>query len=145
MTIIAWDGETLAADKQSTFANMRVTATKINRMPNGSLFAASGETSMCKALRYWYENGADLDKWPDKDKACSVLVIEKGPRILYYDAGPHPVEIEERFCAMGSGRDYAIAAMYLGHSAREAVALASHFDASCGRGIDELKLDEAPA
>lgn len=35
MTIIAWDGKTLAADKRGTVAGMAYTVTKIHRLPDG--------------------------------------------------------------------------------------------------------------
>lgn len=42
---------------------------------------------------------------------------------------------------MGSGRDFAIAAMHCGKTAREAVEIASLYENGCGNGVDVL---EAP-
>ena len=46
--------------------------------------------------------------------------------------------VRERFVADGSGRDFAIAAMALGRTARQAVALAARFDVYTGGGIDSI-------
>ena len=48
--------------------------------------------------------------------------------------------MEGPFCAIGSGRDFALAAMALGHSAIEAVTVAGRFDTASGNGFDALPL-----
>lgn len=140
MTVIAWDGTTLAADKRTTLANLPHTTTKIIRAPNGALVGVSGDSGMCRTLRNWYSEGA-AETYPDKDSKCDMVVILPGPCVLLYQGGPHPIEIEDACYAMGSGRDYALMAMHLGRDAREAVALTSAFDVNCGNGIDTLTLD----
>ena len=47
--------------------------------------------------------------------------------------------VEDGFVAVGSGRDYAMATMALGHTARRAVEIACRFDPGTGNGIDELR------
>jgi hypothetical protein len=139
MTTLAWDGLTLAADRQSTEGGLRRTITKIRRAPNGALIGASGDTVMCEVLRRWYEQGADAEKYPDKDGKATLLVITRGS-ICVHDGQAIPVRFEMERYAMGSGRDYAETAMYLGKTAREAVEIASLFDSSTGMGIDTLEL-----
>jgi ATP-dependent protease HslVU (ClpYQ) peptidase subunit len=141
MTVVAWDGEILAADRQSTDAGLRRTVTKIRRAPDGRLIGAAGNTNICEALRRWWEQGADPEQFPDKDKTSHLLVIAPGGRIEFYDGHPVPAVYEAARFAMGSGRDYAEAAMYLGKNAIEAVQIAAHFDVSCGGGIDVLMFD----
>jgi hypothetical protein len=141
VTVIAWDGKTLAADRQSTDAGLRRSITKIRRAPDGCLLGAAGNSNMCEALRRWYEKGADPDKFPDKDKTSHLLVIHPTGDVDFYDGHPVPVMFEAKRFALGSGRDYAEAAMFLGKSAVEAVELACHFDCSCGNGIDTLEFE----
>lgn len=43
MSVIVWDGETLAADRQATCAGLRYTAQKIGRLEDGSLLAWTGQ------------------------------------------------------------------------------------------------------
>lgn len=138
MTVIAWDGKWLAADKQSTDVGLRRTTTKIRIAQNGNLMGASGDSGVCEALRLWYDAGAKPADFPDKDKSSRLLVIDKTGQPWFYDANPTPIRFEGQRFAMGSGRDYAETAMYLGKNAREAVEIASLFDINCGQGVDVL-------
>lgn len=145
MTVIAWDGKTLAADKQSTFCGLPRTTTKVHRAKDGSLIGATGTTAVCAALRIWYDAGAVKADFPDKDKEATLLVAKPDGTLLLWDSNPTPIVIEDKFHAIGSGRDFAIAALHLGHSAREAVEVACKYDVYCGRGIDELQHHVSPA
>jgi ATP-dependent protease HslVU (ClpYQ) peptidase subunit len=66
-----------------------------------------------------------------------MTVVNRDGSVMRYE-GAWPIPIEDRQFAMGSGRDYARAAMHLGCSAAEAVAVACEFDENCGNGIDTL-------
>lgn len=146
MTIVAYKDGVMAADKQTTSANMGMTVTKIRRLHGGSLAGASGNASMCRRLIQWVDAGGDPKDYPDGKHECIVLVVRPGGHIHLFDEGPTPIDIEDSYVAIGSGRDFAMAAMYMGASAEEAVAVASHFENNCGRGIDTLSLrDAAPA
>jgi ATP-dependent protease HslVU (ClpYQ) peptidase subunit len=139
MTVIAWDGKTLAADKQSTFCGLPRTTTKIHRAKDGSLLGAAGETAMCAALRAWYDAGAVTADFPDKSNTSHLLVIRPDGQVYLYDGHAVPIHLEDPFTALGSGRDYAMAALHLGKTAAEAVQVACVFDAWCGNGIDTLE------
>lgn len=145
MTVIAWDGKTLAADKQSTQANMARTVTKIYRVPNG-MIGICGSAVHGMELLEWFRNGRQRDKFPfpkSKDEIAHVLYIDLETVAIYNgETGPFPEYCESPFIAAGSGRDYAMAAMHLGKSAREAVEVACHFDVTCGMGVDTLDLIE---
>lgn len=140
MTCIAWDGKTLAADKRADIGGAHNTTTKIYRVGE-ALVGFSGDAAIGRAMLDWYRAGADPLKFPDcqkdRDKCCSFLVIKNG-RVSKYEHTAFPFDIENEQTAMGSGRDYARAAMYLGKTATEAVAVASLFDPGCGNGIDTL-------
>lgn len=144
MTVIAWDGKTLAADKRSTNSGNPSTVTKIRRTDNGELMAASGDHSVAVALMEWYAAGADRAKYPDNRNGeycrAYLLVVRQNGTFIKYEMESCPLEFEDRFTAMGSGRDYALAAMHLGHDARKAVEVACALDTGCGNGIDALEL-----
>jgi hypothetical protein len=141
MTVIAWDGKTLAADKQTTDAGLRRTTTKLRRAKSGELLASTGASGMCRELMDWWEAGAQKSDFPDKEDKCHLVVVRQDRTVVFYSGSPAPIHTEERFTAFGSGRDYAIAAMHLGRSAREAVELACLYESSCGSGIDTLELE----
>ncbi len=91
----------------------------------------------------WLRGCRDPNQYPEAMKSSDSLmwVIRKG-EFLRYDSGPFPARVEDKYLATGCGRDYALAAMYLGHDARRAVEVACALDSSCGNGIDTLELLE---
>lgn len=144
MTVIAWDGKTLAADRRVEHGGVISVSTKIRRIGT-LLVGVSGNFSAGLAMFDWIEKGRKPEDYPEVQKkyddySCGCLVIENG-RIFKYESGPFPLEFEQTFFAIGSGREFATAAMYCGKTAREAVEIASLFDSGCGNGVDVL---EAP-
>lgn len=59
-----------------------------------------------------------------------------------YERTPHPLKFPPQQFAIGSGRDFALAAMYLGCDAAGAVHVACEFDSACGNGVDVVTLQE---
>jgi hypothetical protein len=56
--------------------------------------------------------------------------------------GDYPRTVtEDAHHAIGSGRDFAAAAMYLGKTAREAVEVAMALTGFCGHGVDTLEFE----
>lgn len=140
MTTIAWDGKTLAADKQATWNDVARATTKIRRAKNGELLGFSGSALMQEPWFDWVENGGDFPE-PPKDCGGNMLRIHlDGSFTLYcgdkygttYDAG--------QTFAIGSGADFALAAMEMGKTAKQAVKLACKIDLNSGLGVDTLTL-----
>ena len=145
MTIIAWDGRTLAADKRTSFGTEFTTTTKIKRI-NGSLVGCAGDTALCAAMFAWAEAGYAIDAFPHEQKdrviCVSMLVINPDGRVLHYGPQPHPFTIEDKTYTIGSGSQFAAAAMHLGLDAHRAVEVACELDINCGNGIDTLILEQ---
>lgn len=152
VTVIAWDGKTMAGDRRALYVGLARTVAKIRRGPDGSLVGFSGDGWQAEELFHWFVNGAAPEKMPpaqrDKDDWASMLVVKlvlkrEGveAEVWSYERSPFPVRLYDPFTAIGAGRDYALAAMHLGKCAREAVEVASHFDISCGNGVDVLELE----
>ena len=139
MTVIAWDGKSLAADKAATSVGYSRTVTKIHRVPQGVVgFAGNGEDAL--ELLNWFQQGAKAEDYPkwDKDSTTSAMLAKPDGTCWSYGRLPYPQQCEDAFDAMGAGRDYALAAMYLGSSAEEAVRVACALDVTCGKGVDVL-------
>lgn len=144
MTIIAWDGTTLAADKRACTGGSHFTVTKIWRDGPDRLVGGTGAWARSGAFRQWLAGGAKPADYPEnpKDDDLYLMIVHRDGRIQKYENTPWPVTIEEPYYAIGSGRDYARAAMHLGQSARGAVEVACLFDEACGNGIDTLTFED---
>jgi ATP-dependent protease HslVU (ClpYQ) peptidase subunit len=92
----------------------------------------------------WVQKGRDPAAFPadqrNKDNWQPMLVIEADGTPSLYDQTPFPIRQEQAYIAIGSGRDFAMAAMYLRKTAVEAVEVAIALNSGCGNGIDELRL-----
>jgi len=144
MTIVAWDGKTLAADRAATNCGYRRTLTKIFRVPGG-LVGFAGDGSRAMALLEWFRAGCKPDEYPafqrDAETAVGNIFVTNEGESLTYLYTPYPERRLDRFDAIGSGRDYALAAMHLGCDAKQAVQVACALDNGCGNGIDTLTLE----
>ena len=143
MTCIAWDGKTLAADKMSCSVGYGYTVTKVHRLASGALAAFSGDGDGAMTLLHWLNGARADDKYPpgQKDNETSALVIERDGSVWSFGKTPHAQRIECARYAMGHGRDFALMAMRLGKTAREAVELTCELDVFCGNGVDTLEFD----
>jgi hypothetical protein len=109
--------------------------TKLWRLPNGSLFGGAGLMEHILAARAWLEEGGDKPEGLDD---FTGILVESGRA---YRLGEKLIRdrIVERCHAVGSGSDFAITAMHLGKTAREAVLIAARFDPRTGGGVDVLE------
>jgi hypothetical protein len=143
MTVIAWDGKTLAADRRSNSSwGVHDTVTKISRH-NGQLLAVAGKGDVALEMKAWWMAGAGLAQFPASartDDGGNLIVITDDRRVLQFGVGPIPIEMQGRFYVVGCGGDIALAAMHCGRTAAEAVALACELNGNCGNGIDTLEL-----
>lgn len=142
MTVIAWDGKTLAADKMSCSAGYGYTVTKVHRLADGSVAAFAGDVDSAMALLHWLNGDRDAATYPDAQKTNDTSAFVVGPdgKAVSYGKTPHPQVMEDRYYSMGHGRDFALAAMHCGKTAREAVELTCLLDVYCGNGVDTLEL-----
>lgn len=141
MTTIAWDGKMLAADRRFSGGNGSFTTTKIRRV-KGCLVAMAGNFSLALELAQWFEDGANPKEFPsanrDIDKGATLVVIQADGLIFKYESSPVPCPFYDKKIAIGSGGDFARAAMHLGVAADVAVEIAALFDNTTGNGVNTL-------
>ena len=146
--MIAWDGKTLAADKRATNGTLIRTTTKAFHLGD-SLAAYSGNVDFGEEVLAWFKDGHDPAKFPpsqrDKDDWCGLLIVWPDGSLRRYERTPYPIKYPPQQFAIGCGRDFALAAMHLGKTAAEAVAVACVFDSACGNGVDVLSFEEPPS
>ncbi len=152
MSVIAWDGKTLAADKRACRGTLIYTTTKIFHKEviwkndpkdiRKVLLGYCGDADGGQEMMAWFCAGADPDKFPPSQRTengwAGLLVITKSGQIMKYERTPYSVPVDDDQFTVGSGRDLATMAMYLGKTSKEAVELACLFDSACGNGIDIL-------
>lgn len=144
MSVIVWDGKTLAADRQATSGNLARTTTKIFRHGD-LLFGGAGTHTALEALREWVMGGCDKTKFPtmpvDGNNIPHLWVINRNGHIAKFEDSPYPITYADKVFAEGSGRDFAYGAMAMGADAVRAVEIANQYDVHCGGGVDVLTFD----
>jgi len=105
------------------------------RKSKNSIYGAAGDWD--KILKFYHaiETGGDLDS------DCDIEVLELRPDGLWvYEGTIIPAKLKNTFYSIGSGAPYALAAMHLGKSPKEAVELAALYDPGTRGPVDVLKL-----
>lgn len=140
MTTIAFDGRTLAADKQTTTGGTPTPTTKVfsAMSPRGErwLYACAGNTAECQEFTRRVKAGQEMRTFTD----LGILAI--GPRGEVWICSQDLVWCRQmvKQWAIGSGADFALGAMAAGASAVKAVQIASRLNVNTGLGVDALKL-----
>ena len=143
MTVIAWDGKTLAADKLICFGATNGTVTKIQRFGD-CLVGLAGDFAIGTELLEWFKAGADPDNYPQSNRSfesgASLILIKPDKTVWKYENAPYPFKLEGDFFAFGSGDESALVAMEAGCDAKRAVEITCKYNTGCGNGVDTLKL-----
>ena len=144
MSVVAWDGKNLAADKLMCGNDCTRTTTKIFRVKD-AVIAFTGDIACGLILLDWYKDGCKKEDYPafqtDKEDWTRMIIADKkGCR--FYEKYPIAIEVEDPYSAWGSGRDFAMGALAMGATAGEAVKVASMFCLSCGGGTDNHPVHE---
>ena len=137
MTTVAWDGKTLACDSQGDRGGLRHgVPTKIWRLNDGRLFGGCGDWADVLDVLAWLDG--DSPRPEGVQDFSGLLISPLGCKILTARLSMH--DAPWSFFAIGSGRDFAIAAMHLGCCARDALAVACAYDTYSGGNIHEIAL-----
>ena len=140
MSVVVWDGISLAADRQCTNGEFRFNTQKLFRHQNGTLSAFTGSIDTGLAMRRWYDEGAQRETWPvgQRHENWSRLIIATDIAVFYYEQEPEAIPLLQKQMAWGSGRDFALGALAMGATAQQAVEIANQYCISCGFGVDVL-------
>ena len=111
---------------------------KLRRGKN-SVYGACGDWDKCLKMLQVLESGGELDS----DIDVTVLELRsdgKDNGLWVYEGTIIPARIKNDFWAIGTGANYAIAAMHLGASPTEAVKIACLYDTSSHEPVDTMRL-----
>jgi hypothetical protein len=145
MTIIVFDGVTLAADRLAVCSNLKRNMTKIWRHGD-IMFGGAGVRTNIEAMRNWVLGGCDPAKFPKLQKnehqTDAFWVINRNGVIRKFEDEPFALEYTDTIFAEGGGRDFAYGAMAMGATAVQAVEIANRYDLYCGGGVDSLSFND---
>jgi hypothetical protein len=151
MTVVAWDGVTLAADRMVCLDGYSYQATKVHRIDRDTIVGISGDISSGLRFVQWLKSGADratpLVSEDDPEPEFNALVVMRTPegvRLFRYEDQCVPIPLLDTRHALGAGAEYAAAALHLGVSAARAVEVACALCEHCAGGPDVMTLDDAP-
>ena len=144
MTVIAWDGKSIVADKRSCNNFRAATVTKLHRVGGDRILAVSGDLAKGLELVKWVGAGmvpGDLPAFQRTQDYVPLAMWVRGSGIWIFEDSAVPFHVEEPVWAGGSGRDYALAAMHLGCDARRAAEVACELSFGCGNGLDVMRFE----
>lgn len=138
MTVIAWDGKILAADRRADVNGTASSVIKIRRLLSGNVVAFTGNLGSGLLLCDWYERGARKEEWPSFQSTndWSRLIVASKDGLVFYEGQRCPIKILDPFTAFGTGRDVALGALAMGANAIKAVEIACQYQSDCGNGCD---------
>lgn len=144
MTTIAFDGKNVVADGLACRGDTKLEWPVQKLVIVGdTLFGACGHRAYLRSfIDWWTPDGSNPDGFPkfgDGAKDTTFIVWFAGQCFSYHADGPFFDECRPPM-AWGSGRDFALAAMACGKSAREAVEIAMRFDPWTGGELQEVHL-----
>lgn len=143
VTTIAYRDGVLAADSLATIGDTKAHGSyqKIRRIGD-YMVGAAGSVAASEEFINWLLKHGDDDDLPPKGQ-YSALVIDAKGRVREIESGSIlPVPRNAKFYSIGSGAPYALAAMYAGASAAEAVKIAAKIDTSTGLPVKILVLKD---
>lgn len=146
MTTIAYRNGTMAGDGRALgFDSVSVgEKTKVFRFCDGTLIGVSSwSLGIPKAVRDWVEKGMDVSDIPvprnDDNFEFEALIVRKNGEAVLLDGNWLPSDpVKGEYYAIGSGKQYALAALVLGKSAKESVEVAAKLDVWTGGTVTAI-------
>ena len=136
MTTIAYDGTSVAVDSRVSRGGLPMKGNKAHRLKDGSMLFACGNLNDALRVVRWFNEtggkGAPVELTDTDD--FSAIFVRKG-KVYRMSAGVELIPVPGKFDAIGSGRDFAIAALDLGYDAEFALKLAAKWDIYTGGSI----------
>lgn len=141
MTVIVYRDGVMAADTAVWCDQVIVGyVRKVWRLPDGSLFGASGRMCDVVALRWWLSEGGIPDRRPPSAErgTFSALLVAPGGGIKRIEWDMRPYDLEPGYHTCGAHIEFLHGALAAGASAEEAVHLAIQYgDSAAGKVVVE--------
>jgi hypothetical protein len=150
MTIVAWDGHTLAADTLGQRMGAAVVVNKLFRIDALCMVGIAGYFDRGLIMVDWIKGGMMPSEFPegqDNDEtSVDVMIIRKMPdgTVRVSALGHTRIEVPTGTAkfAIGSGAQFAFGAMAMGGTAEQAVVRAALWLPAI-RGLQTMRFDQA--
>lgn len=136
MTVIAYDGHTLAADSQLNYGTTRLKCDKLFELPDGGIVGLAGSAAKCSRLLRYMREGGPI---PKRLLNTHAIRVNADGTVDLYAESIEPERITSRVIAIGCGGDFAMGCMVSGKTSAEAVALTIEHDSQCGPPVVTLR------
>lgn len=137
MTIIAYDGERIAADRQITDGDTIIGYQKKILQWSGGCWTSAGRISDAERFKEWLEDSSKVFR-PKKD--FQAFFTKEG-RVYEVDRELSPIEALPN-TALGDGAETATVLMQQGDTAIEAVRKVCKMNIYCGGKVDSVTVTE---
>lgn len=140
MTVIAFKDGVMAADTMLSAHNSQCRASKLARLPDGSVAGGCGLWNRAYAALKYLEAGGEMDAKDGTPKITdAAILIAKPDGSLWLLEDEFPAyPLLDKVAAIGCGSDAALMAMTLGLSPVEAVAKVTRQDVLCGDPVQSM-------
>lgn len=143
MTTIAYKDGVMASDSKIHWQNnaFEDNELKIRRLASGDLIGIAGDSGDLDFMSDYCQGLCDKKDMPDNLDSYIIVCEKRTGKVYIMEEKLKRIDVGESY-AIGSGMQYALAAMECGKTAIEAVKIASKFDPWTGGKIHWLELNQ---
>lgn len=140
MSVVVWDGRSLALDRGGTDGATLFELDKYWEV-GGEVITGVGDYGSITALRDWYTLHVGGRGFPSLLHPAELIVVQRDVGLRRYEhISASPIAHGFNKCAFGSGRDFAYGALAMGATAEQAAEVACRYSISCGHGVKVFHL-----
>ncbi len=96
MSVVAFDGNLLAADRAGNFGGCKIPGQKLFLIDEDTAVAFTGSIASAMAMLEWVKHGCKVEQFPDCNKGddySRVIICKRSTRSVFmYEKTPYPSE-----------------------------------------------------
>jgi 20S proteasome alpha/beta subunit len=123
VTTVTYDSHSkiMASDSSCFVGSTHILSMRKVWRVGGGLVGCAGDVADILKFVRWIKDGADEDDYPEMGSLEAIVVDPHGVARAYENGHSAGMLIRDPYCAIGSGRDVALGAMFAGAGAKTAV------------------------
>lgn len=137
MTTIVADRNGMAADRRISGTGSAFKTAKLHRI-RGSIIGYCGNPEQAMRFIEWRRNPDAKPSFSEPD--FEALELTAGGDLLWWGSEMVPLTIDDDHYAIGSGSGYALGAMAMGATPKQAIKIAADYDPGTGSDVQTLTL-----